>query len=247
MSGWPLLSNELAWRLALADVRAARAALAAIESSAAPASPVEVRERGRTSLLLAPALADVAWFNRVVGLCQQNALALGELAGCFARAGLPLRLEVLPCDLTPDLARRMALCGLHHSGFTQLLLGLARAGGPSTARLVPVGELAERLGWPAEAVAGPGWAGLAVDDAAGLLYLDGTVAWLAPVDGGGPAAQAALLEAQSAWAHAHGCEQLTLSVPPLGSRQRLAEAAGLRLVCTQALWTPRPLSATLPS
>jgi len=108
MSAAPLISIELARHLAAADeavhVEGLRAA-AALEGNP---FGIEIRRFGRATAALSRKVPMVEWYNRVVGLEQQDARALRDILGWYRPLGIRSRFEVGPAELTPALAVALA-------------------------------------------------------------------------------------------------------------------------------------------
>lgn len=234
----PWLSSELVWRLETAQVRAAESLLGALE--AVPGDPyrVEARRLGLASFLLAPGLPGCPLLNRVLGLSGEIVYALPELAGVLRHSRGACCAELLPGGLTADLARRMALCGLHQSDFRAVLYGLpAESTTAAAVTRLDWAHAAPRFGLPADLKRPPGWLFVGRGDNVGAVFADGEVACLfdPPDAPGDPVLLAARLQA----AAEAECTLVTAQTPATGAQQHALEAAGLRLVCTKAIWTAR--------
>ena len=108
MTAAPTMSIELARHLAAAHealhVEGLRAA-AALEGNP---FEIELRRFGRATAALSRKVPLVEWYNRVVGLEQQDARAVREILGWYRPLGIRARFEVGAAELTPALAVALA-------------------------------------------------------------------------------------------------------------------------------------------
>jgi len=108
MSAAPTMSIELARHLAAAHeavhVEGLRAA-AALEGNP---FGIELRRFGRATAALSHKVPMVEWYNRVVGLEQQDARAVREILAWYRPLGIRTRFELGPAELTPALAIALA-------------------------------------------------------------------------------------------------------------------------------------------
>jgi GNAT superfamily N-acetyltransferase len=108
MSATPPVSIELARHLAAAHealhVEGLRAA-AALEGNP---FGIELRRFGRVAASLSRKVPMVEWYNRVVGLEQQDVRTLREILGWYRVLGIRARFEIGPAELTSALAVALA-------------------------------------------------------------------------------------------------------------------------------------------
>lgn len=109
MSAAPRVTIELARHLAAAHealhVEGLRAA-AALEGNP---FEIEIRRFGRATAALSRKVPMVEWYNRVVGLEQQDARALREILAWYRPLGIRARFELGPAELTSALAVALAV------------------------------------------------------------------------------------------------------------------------------------------
>ncbi|MFI5317810.1 MAG: GNAT family N-acetyltransferase [Myxococcota bacterium] len=150
MSSTPPMSIALARRLAAAHealhVDGMRAA-AALEGNP---YEIEVRRFGRASATIARKVPLVEWYNRVVGLEQQDARALRDMLALYRVHGIRARFEIGPAELTSALAVALAAerVGLERFESTLYAAIDARVAPPASAlevRASPLGELDQYL------------------------------------------------------------------------------------------------------
>ncbi len=76
-----------------------------------------------TAFLLAK-LAHLPWYNRVVGLSEDDLDYIEDILELYKSHSVPCRFEIWPCDFTVKLAYTLAKCGYYPSNQTVTLYGL---------------------------------------------------------------------------------------------------------------------------
>ena len=76
-----------------------------------------------TAFLLAK-LSHLPWYNRVVGLSEDNLSYLEDILELYKSYSVPCRFEIWPCNFTAKLAYTLAKCGYYPSNQTVILYRL---------------------------------------------------------------------------------------------------------------------------
>jgi ribosomal protein S18 acetylase RimI-like enzyme len=117
-------------------------------AAALPQNPfdIEVRRFGRATATIARKVPLVEWYNRVVGLEQQDARQLRDMLAFYRAHGVRARFEIGPAELTPALAVALAAERVGLERFETMLYAPieARVAPPASAvevRSSPLSEL----------------------------------------------------------------------------------------------------------
>ncbi|HTO52196.1 MAG TPA: GNAT family N-acetyltransferase [Myxococcota bacterium] len=108
MSSPPTLSIALSRQLSAAHEALHVEGMRAAEALAGNPFEIEVRRFGRATASIARKVPLVEWYNRVVGLEQQDARQLRDMLAFYRTHGVRARFEIGPAELTSALAVALA-------------------------------------------------------------------------------------------------------------------------------------------
>jgi hypothetical protein len=120
----PILTHEIARRIEKAHVEFIAQRIGGIALQHGNPFAVQVVRLGQAVAFLAEKL-QVEWMNTIHLLSETDLNKIPELAGVYRKAGVKLRAEILPGDLTPRLAEALSDLGMRQNDFHAAVYGVS--------------------------------------------------------------------------------------------------------------------------